>query len=821
LSTARPRTFAVVALVAAASMGFELVQTRVLSALYFNNLVYMTVTIALLGFGVSGVLAAILYRRLRGPEDAAALLCGGLGLSIPLCLCAASSLPGAFPEVNPVIKMIVSYFILVVPFVCGGGALALTFMRYGSAIFGLYWADLSASAATAVLFSLLLRPLGAPDFAWLCSAAAVAAFALAAPSSGRRRAAGACAALLLAGFLLCGQGIVRNQPEPYKVSGKFFGPGRGDTKLEASVWTTIAKIDVWSNPHWVMDSPIGRLSGFMRLTQDNDAHTVIWGKEPRERFRKAAAAGIPTMMPTLAYSLRPKPKDVLVIGVGGGGDIMAARAYGAQNIDGAEINVATTDLLRTSFADYAQWPRWNGVTLYNSEGRHFARLADKKYDVIVMSAVDTFAALSSGAYVLSENYLYTVEAMRDYMNALKPDGVMVIFRWFFPYPREDLRLANLFLSAAETDGGGAPDRRMLVMHTDNWAGTFLRRRPFTAEEVQTMCAKARGVGFHPIYLPKVMGAGQARFEAEEFAGAPSLAPAREAYAALVAAPGPAGRKAFADAYPYRIDPVYDDRPFFFEYFKAGSLDPAESRTNNQRVVNNDLSGLRGPIVHYVLYILLAVTLLVNVFAVVLPLAVFERDGLGLPRRWGLVGFFSALGVGFMFVEIGCMQWLNLYLGHPMYSLMVVLSALLVYAGAGSCAAGGLAFSPLQRLRLGMIGSAALIPAWLLAMKYAIPLTERWSLAGRISVVLLSLLPLGFCMGMPFATGIRYLTDRHARFIPWAWGINGITSVAASILAVILAMNFGFTVVVLSGAAVYMAGYFAMQHHLGAPARRPS
>src|SRR5204862_6395746 len=139
---------------------------------------------------------------------------------------------------------------------------------------------------------------------------------------------------------------------------------------------------------------------------------------------------------------------------------------------------------------------------------------------------------------------------------------------------------------------------------------------------------------------------------------------------------------------------------------------------------------------------------------------------------------------FMFVAVGCMQWLSLYLGHPMYSLMVVLAALLFYAGLGSLAAGRLELVLLAKLRVGMFGTAILIPVWLIAMKYLIPLTERWALSGRIAVVLASLLPLGLAMGVPFATGLRYLADHHPRFIPWAWGINGLTSVAASILAVI-------------------------------------
>ena len=817
LTRANPRTFCVVSLVAASSLGFELLQTKVLSALYLNNLVYMTVTIALMGLGLSGVLVSVLYRRLRKPERLAAFCCAGLAASIVLCLPAASSLPGIFPKGDPIYKMIVSYFILVIPFIFSGGALSLLFMCHGKSIFGLYSADLVASAFAAVLFSLALQPLGAPGFAWACSAGAFAAFLIQASTGGFRSGHVVSAAAVFAFcFLLLGDGVVRNQPEVYKAAGKFYHPKWTSENLEASIWTTIAKIDVWSDAKrdlWT-GAWLGRAPNALLLSQDNDAVTSIHGKEAIAEYEALAKQGRPAKrITTLAYLMKPKPKDVLVIGTGGGVDVMAARVFGAENIDGAEINAVTVDLMNGPFAEYAQWPKWKNVTNYNAEGRRFAHLSDKKYDVIIMSGVDTLTALSSGAYVLSENYLYTVEAIRDYLNALKPDGMMVIYRWFFRYPRESVRLANLFLTAAETTGEGPADSRIMVIETRadgdysrgaDWAGTFIKRRPFTPEEVKIAAAKAQLEDYAWIYAPKVLGAGQGAFEAAQFKKhEKDLATARSAYAALAGAKGAEGRATFAEFYPFKIDPVYDDRPFFFEYHKGSQSDETDLTLTKQR----------GPIVHYVLYVLLALTGLFSLLGMGIPLAVFEREGARIPRGWDLAGFFCALGFGFMFVEVGCMQWLNLYLGHPMYSLMVVLASLLIYAGLGSLSAGNWEAPILRKLRAGMLGTACFVVAWLAAMKYVIPLTERWSLTGRITVVLVSLLPLGFCMGIPFATGLRYLADRHQRFIPWAWGINGLTSVAASILSVVLAMRIGFTAVVLLGAGVYAGGYFLFLRYL--------
>ena len=152
----------------------------------------------------------------------------------------------------------------------------------------------------------------------------------------------------------------------------------------------------------------------------------------------------------------------------------------------------------------------------------------------------------------------------------------------------------------------------------------------------------------------------------------------------------------------------------------------------------------------------------------IPLRLFQRQGTRVRGAAGLIAFFASLGMGFMFVEVGCMQRVNLYLGNPMYSLMVVLAGLLLFAGCGSLLAGQMTGPVLTKLRWGMLGTAALIPAWLLVMQFVMPPTEHWILGGRIAVVLLSLLPLGLSMGIPFASSLRHLADRESRFIPWAW-----------------------------------------------------
>jgi hypothetical protein len=806
--------YVVVACIASATLGLELVQTRILSALYYNHVVYLTVTIALMGFGISGVLVSLYARKLQSPEKAVAFFAAAFAISIFVCLRLASFIPKVFPFHPTLFKLTLSYAILVIPFLFSGAALGTIFMTQGRNIYRLYFTDLAASATAVLLFGLLLWPLGAERFAWLCALVALLGY-LTQGKLGKIATSSmlfiACAFAL--GLLFWGNRLLSEQPELYKTAGKIYTPNWTTGRVEATEWTPIAKIDVLYDPqrdlvsgNYSVTAPNQRM-----ITQDFDAHTLIWSPARIEQALRKAKNGDLIEALSLTYFLRPNADQSLIIGVGGGKDIVVARAHGARHITGVEINPATIELVTQRYRDFAVWPSWNNVEIKRAEGRHFVRGTPEKFETIVMSGVDTFSALNSGAYILSENYLYTVDAIEDYLKALKPDGIMAIYRWFFQQPRESLRLANLFLSASERLHIKQPDASIMVLASgrgeNRWAATLIKKTPFTSKEVQLVLDKiATDPLLAPVYLPKVFPQGeQAQIESAAFQrDAKGLSLARQAYRNLIAAKPGAERSSFEQQYPYKISPVFDDRPFFFEYYK-GATASIDGRFRFENV--------RGAVVYYSLYILLIVTGIVSFLAMIGPLMIFEREGLNIARVRSLLAFFASLGIGFMLVEIGLMQWLNLYLGDPMLSLMVVLAGLLLFTGAGSYVAGRLSWNFAKVLTVGMIGVALAVPLWLLAMHFVLPATELWPLAARIGVALASLLPLGLLMGLPFATGIRYLEERYRRFIPWAWGINGLTSVMASIIAVSLAMRIGFTMVVLLGGLVYVLGLLAIRFHM--------
>jgi hypothetical protein len=786
---------------ALAALALELIQTRVLSVLYYNNIVYLTVTVALLGFGISGVFVSIFSRKLKNPEKLASLTLGLFSISTFFCLRIASYLPVVAPHSSTLLKLVLSYFILTLPFIFSGCTLGLIFMTHGRDIYRLYFFDLMASALGALFFTFLLRPFGANVLIWLLSAVALSGFIVYATITHlSKRYIFSILPLFLIGLVFWRNNLVNDAPAHDKFAGWLSKERK--SAVECSIWTTIAKIDIWSEGN----------SYFKILTQDGDGPTTFPSALYREKhLTNQNDSNINLQPQSLPYLIRPKPDNVLVIGPGGGQEIVIANTFGAKHIDGAEINPATCSLVKGRYRDYIQWPMWDNVSFFNAEGRHFVSATDKKYDVISMTGVDTLTALNSGAYVLSENYLYTVEAIEQYLNTLTPHGTMFICRWMFDTPREALRLANLFLYGAERCGIKKPSQCILVigwyMVPSIWAATLIKKEPFTTDEVEAILHHInRQPDLPVIYLPDIYSDNkQQEVEAKVFFNnQDSLKPARDAYYGLIRAQSLQKRRTFENDYFYNITPVYDDRPFFFEYHKIAEIFSANK-------ISDYFS--RGTIVHYVLFFLLGLTAFVSFVAMILPLYLFEKEGLKVDRIWTLLGFFCCLGMGFMFLELGFIQKLSIYLGHPMYTLAVVLAGILMFTGIGSYYAGTRAIDRGTLLKQGMIGTALLSVIWLLIINWVVPITLGAPLLTRILVSLCSIFPIGLVMGIPFATGLRYLEERYPRFIPWAWGINGLTSVMGSILAIIIAMRVGFTVVVLLGCLTYLCGLIAILYHL--------
>lgn len=787
-NSAKLKTYILVGCVAAATLGLELIQTRILSFLYYNNVVYLTITIALLGLGISGVFVSLFSSYFKNAPKIIAFLTIGFIFSPMICLSIVSWLPECFPSTSITIyKLLFSYIFMVIPFLFSGAILGWVFMMHAESIHRLYCVDLVCSSAAVIAFVLLLWPLGGDWFIFFCSGIVLIGFVFYSQKVLSKEIIWSVVMMYLGSMLLIHGDLLGKKPGFYKTLGSI----NTNSKNKITAWTTITRIDI--NPLSI-DKQI--------LTQDGDAPTYLSGKSEVSTFAQTLKDKKFLGPASLTYQINKKPKKSLVIGVGGGIDVLVAKIMGAEFVTGVEINPATVSLIKGRYRSYLQWPNWQGVDIVRAEGRNYIRSKLNSYDTIVMSGIDTFSALNSGAYVLTENYLYTVEAVKDYLHALKPNGVMGINRWFYLQPRESLRLAALYLAAAKESNIEHSEQSIMVISEGyddefRWATTLIKKTPFTLAEVEGILSLvAKNPLLNIIYLPQIFSPSIQKSLEQKIASNDLTANfARECFNRLIRS-SEKDRANFIHNYIYNIDPVYDDRPFFFEYFKEKGFDSFEKFMTY-------LSLIRGPTV---LYVLLVICSFMCLLCILFPLWIFQRRGLKTPGAFSLLAFFSSLGFGYMMFEIGAMQLVNVYVGDPMYSLPLVLAGLLAATGMGSALSRKFSTIPsLSVILINILAISAMILLWVGLTHIIQPLTMHFELFSRAIIVLLAIIPVGVVLGIPFPTAIRELEKHCPNFIPWAWGVNGITSVLASIVAIILAMRVGFTMTVLIAVIAYLCG----------------
>ncbi|MEM1450999.1 MAG: hypothetical protein AAGI22_17905, partial [Planctomycetota bacterium] len=468
-----------------------------------------------------------------------------------------------------------------------------------------------------------------------------------------------------------------------------------------------------------------------------------------------------------------RPEEVFIIGAGGGDDLWAAKAVGAKRIRAIELNRAIIDLHTGLFADWSRGLLDDpGVEIVHTEGRAALLREASTYDLVQMSAIDTWTALQSGAYMLAENFLYTRDAVRDMVALVEPDGALQITR--FSGDVEGLRLLATLRSVHAELGAGRFDECVACVPAGAYMAMLMKRSPFTDEEVARLDA----------FLDE--------------SGAPiAVHPRRAVGGPLQAFVRSDDPDAILAAAPFDLFPVSDDRPYFFHFHRWNDLGRARADLDTPMVVTqgNPLF-LLGQLV---LGVALALLLLV-------PTLRFASRAESGARRRALpaFGYFGSIGAGYIVLQVALLQKLVLLLGHPLHSLTVTLFVMLLATGAGAFLSRG-AFSadaPARRLWWIPLGLAV----WLGAFAFASEDLTRWAVPlpalARFAVAGAVVAPVGLLLGVPFAHGIASLERRWPAIVPWAWAANAATTVVGSIVAVIVSINFGFEAVFAVGVALY-------------------
>ena len=783
-----------VLLISTAAIAYEILLMRVLSIVHWHHFAYMIISLALLGYGASGTFIA-LARDALTRHFALAFSLSALAFALTMIgsYILGQRVPFNALEIvwNPAefLHLAAMYLAFFVPFffaaTCIG--LALTCAREG--ISRIYFFDLLGAGIGALGIVLALFVLSPQDVLRVLACVAVLAGLLPPLTPPLRYRLVAIYLLVIVAVLIAlPHSLLELRMSPYKGLKQTLEVMGARVLREQS--SPLGLLTVVSSPTIPFRHAPGLSFGTrfeppeqLAIFTDGDAMTMM----TRYTGNEAALGYMDDVTQALPYRLLQDPR-VLVLGAGGGTDVLFALHHGARRVDAVELDPQLVQLVAKTYADFTgHLYEDERVRVHIAEARGFVRKSKNRFDLIQVSLMDSFSASGAGVQALGESYLYTVEAIEDYLRHLEPGGFLAITRWIKLPPRDNLKLVATVRAALVRSGNEEPGRSLAMIRSWNTATLLARNGEISAAEIERIRDFAARRSFDVAWYPNMP-----RSEANRF----NVLPAPWLYDGTVSLLSD-NRDAFTDRYKFNLAPATDDRPYFFHSFKWSAFEEMMSLREQ---------GGAGLIEWG--YLVLAGTLVQATIAgavlILLPLSVIRpawRRGTG---RW-MGGYFLLLGLAFLFVEIAFIQKFVLFLSHPLYSVAVVLAGFLLFAGLGSACSGYVGrFARPRNSPLTLVVSAivAIALAYLLLLPFVFDRFAGLPDMQKIAISLLLIAPLAFFMGMPFPLGLSRVAGEAPAFVPWAWGINGFASVVSASMATLLAIEFGFGAVVMLAMLLY-------------------
>lgn len=754
-------------------LALEILFVRFVSILLYPVATYLVISLALLGLGASGGALSLRDARKFTPQSAGY---AAIGFSIAT-LFSLIAIWFAGTSARVAILLPVA---LAAPMFFAGLAVSTAFSLPRIKIPVLYFADLIGAGAAAGLVLLSLNYLSAIQVTLLVAAIGLMSALLFLKP--RRWLLGLPLLLGILGLSAFSPNLPHGvSPIAPKELRLMLGLGDG-VSWEYQGWSPLARVDVLSLAGdaliEVEDIP------YKLVTHDGGAPSLLLrldGERAEKAIVENSVFGVP-------YWVKEKP-EVMVIGLGGGPDVITALAADAESVLGAEVNPEMIAIVRDQFADFTGDPYSDPkVEIALVDGRHLLASTERRFDIIQLTGVDTTIASLGGNPNLAENYLYTREAFIGYLRHLSHGGVLSV-----SFPRVEglgLRLLALASEALEAHGIQSAGDHVIVSEMTGYVHVLIKKQPFTPQEVSIIRShfdnEPTSVYF-PLYH-RLFG----RPDEEFIAGSRILfAPGIEAenvYVKFLQARQAGNGDRYLADFPYTVEPPKDDWPFFFVLDKWGH------QTNN----------------YDILLLTLWILLIVSFALMLLPPFLLRRRGLRLKNGWALAAYFSLLGLGFIFVEVTLIQKLTLIVGHPSYALTVTLSSLLVSSGLGSYLSSKIAWPVTRKASLAAIGVAILILITHLILNQFRGEMLSFPLFVRILTAGMAVGLPGILMGVPFPSGLTLVKDVEPNFVPWAWGLNSTFTVMGTILGLLLAMSFGFVLVLGIAAAIYIGATISIQ-----------
>lgn len=742
-------------LVSMIGLMLQIALTRMFSATIWYHYTFVAVSIALFGWGLGGIVLYFFKEKLKKRGlDLVAVSLIIFSFFIPIYLLIFRLIP-AYPTSLP------AYFLLsLVPFFLAGLCLALVYSRFTGSANKLYFADLVGASVACLLAEPVLWTLGAESTILLLGIMAAAPAILLSLFSRKRKM---IALSLIALAILPAIAIVNlNTPflnisnAPTKEMYKQLN-GNPNLRVVLTRWNSFSRVDV-------VEGFGGRTLAGIYIDADASTEVVQWdGNISSLQYMNQS-------MDMLPYYFVERP-NVLIIGPGGGKDILYALAGGSSKISAVELNPTIVEVVK-NYGERAGnvYNNLSNVEVFVDEGRSFVSRSNGKFDVVTLTRVDSWAAISAGGYALADNYLYTKEAFAEYLNHLTDQGELTMIRWQPEIPRLVSTAVETFAQFGE-DAKSAGKHVAIVLRELEPGRVvvllILKKLPFTHVEAENLVERVAALGaqYSAYYIPYVEDTVEPYHSL--FNGSTSL-------------------EQFQSFFSYRVDAVSDDSPYYF---------------NLELGAPKILSDL----------LLFAALLAFGFVAAPLLYGYLRqrqtaRQQSAFGKSLGLfIVYFSSLGVGYMLLEVALLQKFILFLGYPTRALAVILFSLLLSSGVGSLVSGYLVHGRRDSVRNILI-ACLLILAVVVIYLFVLPglfstLLPQTPLFRAVTSFLL-LFPLGFLLGIPFPSGLRVLDADMNQNVSWMWGVNGAASVFGSIFATLGAIVYGFNYVLVFGMFAY-------------------
>ena len=788
--------FAGIFFIALSTLLLEFTLTRILSVALWHHFAFLIISIALLGFGISGVFVS-LNKKISGIETGKLLTYLSIlyGLSVMTSFILMNKIPfdpfSLLTEPVQFLYLPLYYLLITIPFFFAGLIITILLSRFKADVSKLYFFDLIGAGIACVAFIIIIPAVGGNG-----SIVFIAAFGfIAAIIFGFEKYKSlSLTALILMGlsftFLIDSENRFPINVTANKIYGNYI-KDRPDLKIRTE-WNTFSKVDVMKDEDKSQDG----YDIYLAIIDAGNATTNIPNVKSFPLQTKPADAS------NLAFKLKDSADKVFIIGSAGGGEILTGLYHNAKSITAVEINGILNDLIKNDLS------YWTGpliknnkkVKLITDDARSVLSSKRILYDVIVSAHTISSSAVSSGAMSMVENYILTKEAVKEYLNHLENDGILYITRPETQIPKliNTIKISryenskgleeskNHFIVFRRAPGSYEGDKSFL-------AGIVYKKNGFTQEDILNIREEAGFLNLDLLYDP--------------------ISTAQSSFKTLIDSSVYSEIPEFSEE---SIIPATDDKPFFDQNIGFGNL----SAENIKETFSQDDKAILAlkdkPVAETTLIAILIQCFLIAGIFILLPLKFFAKEKPGdnsgseysIDKKYLL--YFCCLGFGYILLQICLIQKFTLFLGQPSITLLTVVSTMLVSSGIGSYFSGKLFANNKKRLYLifGIIVLLVLIIGILNPFFYET--FVRMDLVWRIITSVLIIIPLGFFMGMPFPIGISLILPGEKRFVAFAWGVNGFFSVIGTIIAIITAMIYGFMFVFILGAVIYIIAMILIQ-----------